>query len=194
MNQKHKKFLEFFRGKTSLLEIGCAYGEFLISARPYRLSLTGADLNRDAVAYCRRLGFIIYEGNILDFLPLAASFDAIYCSNVIEHLSPSDLKKLLTLIALNLSQGGKLGLSTANPQCLGILADSFWRDITHQRLYPLSLLCELLKKRGFRIVEAGPDEDTRPQSMPRKLLRRFRTWLIGDYFGAPEIYIFAVKE
>jgi SAM-dependent methyltransferase len=193
--QKIGKFLDFFGDRKELLELGCGYGDFLKLLGERKVRGEGVDLDAASVARCRQEGLRVRKGDALKFLRQGAvRFDAIFCSNVVEHLTPESLLELLDLAAARLPQGGKLGICTANPQCLGIHADSFWRDLTHVRFYPLSLLSQLLEERGFKLIAAAPDEDTRPRSLLRNLLRRFRTLLVGNYFGPPEIYILAERR
>jgi O-antigen chain-terminating methyltransferase len=195
--KKDDKFLKFFKDREIVLDLGCGDGRFLSLLNRKGILGYGVDSDKEAAKAARaRVNppYFIYHGEILKFLGRTGEkFDGVFCSNVIEHLSPQELRTLFSLIAENMPPGGKLALTTANPQCLGILADSFWRDITHIRLYPTSLLVELLQTAGFKILKAGPDEDTRSQAPWRRALRAFRTLLIGNYFGTPEIYIMAVK-
>ena len=65
-----------------------------------------------------------------------ASFDGIFASQVIEHLKPADVPRLVKLCAAKLKRDGVLALETPNPECLAIFATHFYLDPTHQRPVP----------------------------------------------------------
>ncbi len=195
LENKLKGYLHWFQGCRLVVEPGCGRGEFLALLKGQGLRGLGLELSPVNARACRERGTTVLQGDALKLLPRQApgSFDGFFCSNLVEHLPPRDLERFLDLACGRLAPGGTLVLVTANPRCLGIHADSFWQDITHQRFYPLPLLRRLLEERGLRVVEAKADERLRPQSPHRRLVRALRTLLVGDYFGPPEIYIAAVK-
>jgi len=195
LESKLKGYLRFFQGSRLVVEPGCGRGEFLALLKGQGVPGLGLELDPANARACRALGAKVLQGDALKLLAKQkpGSFDGFFCSNLVEHLPPQAFERFLDLACGRLAKGGKLVLVTANPRCLGIHADSFWHDITHQRFYPLPLLCRLLEERGMQVVEAQADERLRPQTPHRRLVRALRTALIGDYFGPPEIYIAAVK-
>jgi O-antigen chain-terminating methyltransferase len=195
LESKLKGYLRFFKGCRLVVEPGCGRGEFLALLKGQGVAGLGLELDPANARACRDRGTRALLGDALKLLARQkpGGFDGFFCSNLVEHLPPKDFERFLDLACGRLARGGTLVLVTANPRCLGIQADSFWHDITHQRFYPLPLLRRLLEQRGMRVVEARADERLRPQSPHRRLVRALRTALIGDYFGPPEIYIAAVK-
>ena len=89
-------FAEYFlrhvtlpKGTASLLDVGCAYGDALKVFRDAHplMQLTGVDRERDHIEAARSLlpTFEFLESG-LNELPQGRRWDAIYCSNVLEHL------------------------------------------------------------------------------------------------------------
>lgn len=193
--RKLQKYLSFFADRKCVLELGSGQGDFLYLMKKAGIAAEGIDLDSDCVAICKKHAFKIRRQDaIAAVTKLASHYDGIFCSNIVEHLNTPQLVELFDQIAAKLPQGGKLGINTANPQALGIHADSFWNDITHVRMYPAALLSAMLQERGFEILVAGPDEDTRDQSLHRVMLRGLRSVLFGNYFGPPEICVIGIKK
>jgi SAM-dependent methyltransferase len=193
--RKIKKHLSFFADRKAILELGCGEGDFLELARRKGLKAEGIDLDPGCAEACRGRGLKAKAQDAVKALAASRGrHDAVFCSNVVEHLEPKALCALFDAAARSLPKGGKLGLNTANPRALGIHADAFWHDLTHVRLYPAPLLRSLLEARGFEVTAAGPDEDTRRQSPLLGLARLLRRALLGDFYGPPEIYVMAVKR
>jgi O-antigen chain-terminating methyltransferase len=195
LEMKLSGYLRWFKGCRLVVEPGCGRGEFLALLKGQGIQGLGLELSPANVRACQERGAQALQGDAIRLLARQkpASFDGFFCSNLVEHLAPRDFERFLDLACGRLAKGGTLVLVTANPRCLGIHADSFWHDITHQRFYPLPLLRRLLEERGLKVVEAKADERLRPQSPHRRLVRALRTALVGDYFGPPEIYIAAIK-
>jgi 2-polyprenyl-3-methyl-5-hydroxy-6-metoxy-1,4-benzoquinol methylase/spore coat polysaccharide biosynthesis predicted glycosyltransferase SpsG len=107
----------------SLLDIGCAYGPFLLEAIQKGFSSWGLEISEDAVSYVRehypeiRIHQDAFE-NIPSKNPIfdKEQFDVITLWYVIEHFD--DLSSLLTKVNYFLKKGGILALST--PHASGI--------------------------------------------------------------------------
>jgi len=114
-----------------LLEIGCAYGYFLETARDAGWEVHGIELSADAVARCHAAGLTIVQQGIADAETLAAlpEPDAIVLLDVIEHLA--DPLETLRLCAQRLRPGGAIYLSTGDFASLHArLAGRGWRLMT----------------------------------------------------------------
>lgn len=101
------------QGQLLVLDIGCGTGENsrVIEAKGHRVS--GIDISENAIAKYRAHGF---DGRTMDIeqglgFP-DASFDVLFCSEVIEHLAAPD--RLVNEAFRVLVPGGKLILSTPN--------------------------------------------------------------------------------
>ena len=103
------------------------------------------------VAYARGEGLDVEQADALAYLEALpdASLGGIFAGQVVEHLPPAALLRLLELAAQKLRPGGLLVAETINP--LSPLAlRSYFADLTHaQPLVPETLAAQA----GFRDVE-----------------------------------------
>jgi len=91
----HQEALRVLRQlpKGSLLDIGCADGQFLKLASDLGHTVTGVDFSVEDVAEARRRGFDAYVGDLSEGTPLVQKgkkFDVITMFQVIEHLEQPD--------------------------------------------------------------------------------------------------------
>jgi len=114
-----------WRGKA-VLDLGCA-GGFMAEALAQRgAQVTGIDPAAGAIdaarAHARTQGFRIgYDVGVGEALPYDdASFDAVVCVDVLEHVT--DLTKVLTEVARTLRPGGLFLFDTINRNLLARLA------------------------------------------------------------------------
>jgi O-antigen chain-terminating methyltransferase len=82
-----------------------------------------------------------------------ASLDGIFCSQVVEHLSPERLPAMIELCASRLARGGVIAIETPNPECLAIFSTHFYLDPTHTRPIPPALLAFYLEEFGIGRLE-----------------------------------------
>jgi len=148
-------YLPYFEGRKNVLDIGCGRGEFLKMMRQAGIPARGIELSAESVALCRAAGL---EAEIADVYPYLAglpeaSFDGIFCSQVVEHLPPERLPELIRLCAGRLAQGGVIAIETPNPECLAIFATHFYLDPTHTRPVPHPLLIFYLEEFGVGNIE-----------------------------------------
>ncbi|MEJ7604813.1 MAG: class I SAM-dependent methyltransferase [Bryobacteraceae bacterium] len=155
VRERQKFYLPMFAQLTSVLDIGCGRGEFLELMRDAGVRARGIDLDEDSVQLCLRKG--LDAGNADLFVYLAAlpnaTFDGIFSSQVVEHISPDRLPEMVRLCALKLREGGILVLETPNPECLAIFATHFYLDPTHTRPIPSGLLAFYMEESGLGRVE-----------------------------------------
>lgn len=70
--------------RLAVLDVGCGHGQHLVQFGPGSVGVDAVGRN---VEFCRALGFEAHVANVEDGLPdLGRSFDAIFCSNLLEHL------------------------------------------------------------------------------------------------------------
>jgi SAM-dependent methyltransferase len=69
--------------QKAVLDIGCSYGEYLSHFGP---GSTGITINPEEAVEGRSRGLDMRVGNAEDELPIEKNYDAIYCSNLLEHL------------------------------------------------------------------------------------------------------------
>jgi O-antigen chain-terminating methyltransferase len=146
-----------------VLDVGCGRGEFLSLLREAGVDARGIDADADMVAYARGEGLDVEQADALDRMAALedGSLGGIFAAQVVEHLPPSTLTRLLELAALKLRPGGVFVAETINP--LSPLAlRSYFADLTHAQPLVPETLALLAEQAGFRQVETRflnePDE------------------------------------
>ena len=107
------------------------------------------------VAYARGEGLDVEQADALAYLESLddGSLGGIFAGQVVEHLPPATLVRLLELAAAKLRPGGLLVAETINP--LSPLAlRSYFADLTHAQPLVPETLALLAQQAGFREVEA----------------------------------------
>ncbi len=181
-----------FSGHENVLDIGCGRGEFLETMREAGVAARGIDLSEESVAQCVHKGLAAERADLFEYLASQADgeFDGMMSSQVVEHLAPEALPRILQLCAAKLRRGGVLAIETPNPECLAIFATHFYLDPTHTRPVPHQLLAFYLEEAGFGQIEVhrlSPAIDSIPElaELPEHFRNRF--------FGGLDYAIVAVK-
>ncbi len=190
-----RKYLEYFNACQRVLDVGCGRGEFLELLQESHISAHGIDMDAEMVNACRKKGLDVSLAEARDFLRTdGEAFDGIFCSQVIEHMSPQEAQDFLTLCSKRLKTGGVLVLITLNPRNIRVMTNIFWLDLTHQRPYPLMLLEQMLARRGFEILVKGDDRDTATKGKLPQILRWVDKKLSkGIFFSGVDIFIVGKK-
>lgn len=176
IRERQRMYVPFFAGRQNVLDIGCGRGEFLELMREAGVRARGLDLDPESVSMCRSKGLEADTGDVFDLLTAAAdgSYDGIFAAQVVEHLTPQQVPRLVKLCSQKLKSGGILALETPNPECLAIFATHFYIDPTHQRPIPPALLAFYFEEYGFGRVEVKrlspavndfPSLDALPESL-----------------------------
>jgi 2-polyprenyl-3-methyl-5-hydroxy-6-metoxy-1,4-benzoquinol methylase len=161
---------KYVPAEASILDVGCAQGTagLLLAEDGYQVTLL--DLREAHVRYARdryergRVQFLV--GRLSEAVPPAATYDAIICTEVLEHVPKPAL--LLEEIASRLKPGGLVFLTTPNADYLmsrlpsygaagdevieASEADSCDGD-AHRYLFTREELCALIRGVGFRAEE-----------------------------------------
>lgn len=149
------KYVERFAGCERVLDIGCGRGEFLSLMKERGVAAVGVDLHEENIALLVGEGLDARKADVFEFLAAEGpgSFDGIFCAQVIEHLAPGMVWKLVEACAKALRPGGVIVFETPNPECLAIFATHFYLDPSHTRPVPPALLCFYLEEAGFGRLE-----------------------------------------
>lgn len=149
-------YVPMIEAKGTFLDIGCNTGS-LLEKLPSAWVKYGVEIN--SVAYARAKetkNTCIYNGTLEDFEP-SVKFDFVRASHVIEHVP--DYLKFAEKMFVVMSPGAHALLYTPNTRSLSFfLFKKYWSqfyDKTHVHLFNLTNIKEVLKHRGFEIVEEG---------------------------------------
>jgi len=152
--EKQNVFLSYFEGCKNVLDIGCGRGEFLETMRENGIGAHGVDSDESMVEYCRSKGLEVEYGDALDYIQRLedSSIDGIFIDQVVEHLEPNYLIKLLELCFQKMKYGFYIVAETVNPLSFSAFAN-FYIDLTHLKPVHPETLKFLLESTGFRELE-----------------------------------------
>jgi O-antigen biosynthesis protein len=156
------KLLALLDRPQRVLDVGCSTGYLAERLQQRGADVVGLDMDERAVELAGRFCSEVHVGDVetmeLPFEP--ASFDAIVCGDLIEHVR--DPQALLARLRQFLSPGGRLVLSTPNIANwairLSLLFGRFryteWGilDKTHTHFFTRKTLRECLEAAGYRVV------------------------------------------
>ena len=183
VRRNHEIYKPYFADCDDVLDIGCGRGEFLEFMRDLGVRARGIDLGEESVAQCQGKGL---DAELADLFPYLEAqpegeFDGIFSSQVVEHLDPARLPRMIRLCASKLRRGGILAIETPNPECLAIFATYFYLDPTHTRPVPHPLLEFYMKEYGMggiEVLKFSPAVESWPEIA--ELPEQFRERFFGD--------------
>ncbi|MBI3944147.1 MAG: class I SAM-dependent methyltransferase [Chloroflexi bacterium] len=150
LHQVLEAYLPYFQNFHRILDIGCGHGEFLQLLQSTGHQAVGVDIDPAMVQTCLDHGLEVYHADVLEWLPQQeAPFDAIFSSNVMEHLPPDQVARIIQIAFEALRPGGILLIGVPNPESAIVQFYEFWRDPTHVRLYNRQLLEFFFRDAGF---------------------------------------------
>lgn len=140
-------FNSFLKDSRKILDIGCSNGR-VIAIDPKRIE--GIDMDKKALRIARNKNFKVSYGDITKKLPFKdESFDAVYFSQVIEHLN-NPLYAMQEIRRI-LKKKGRLVLITLDYLKTYNLDDGgFYSDYTHKTPFVKSSLKRLAYNTGFK--------------------------------------------
>ena len=162
-------YLDYF-SEGKVLDLGCGRGEFLSLLGEKGLEAEGVDLNDQMLEGCRERGLRGRKQDILEALGgyEDGSLGGIFSSQVIEHLLPDYLARLVELCYFKLAPSGRIVLETVNPLSVFALVHVYFLDSSHQKPVHPQALKFLLESAGFEEVEivySQPFEEERLQEI-----------------------------
>jgi SAM-dependent methyltransferase len=154
IRERLTSYVPFFEGASDVLDVGCGRGEFLELLRTRGISARGIDLNEEMAAVCRERGLDATAGDALGYLLAQpdGSLGGLFAAQVVEHLEPGYLMRLLEAAYHKLRPGSKIVLETINPACWFAFFSSYIRDITHVKPLHPDTLQYLVGASGFQKV------------------------------------------
>jgi SAM-dependent methyltransferase len=150
-----RAYLPIFAGRSHVLDVGCGRGEFLAALKAAGISARGIDTNAEMVAVARDRGLETTHTDAVSYLRSLpdASLGGLIATQVVEHLEPSYLMRLLDQAARTLLPGAPIVLETINAACWLAFFSSYIRDFTHVRPVHPETLQYLARASGFERVE-----------------------------------------
>jgi O-antigen chain-terminating methyltransferase len=147
-------YVPLFAGATNVLDVGCGRGEFLMALRNAGVTARGVDVNSEMVAEARERGLDAELADALSYVMAAPdeSIGGLFAAQVVEHLQPSYLLRLLDAAFQKLRPGAPIVLETINPTCWVAFFSSYLRDPTHVRPLHPDTLEYLVRASGFTNV------------------------------------------
>lgn len=137
--QRNQRYLPYFAGANSVLDVGCGRGEFLEMLEKNGIEATGIDSSAEMIEACQKKG--LKNVKVAEALPHLSSLPensqgGIFSCHVLEHLPIDDVIKFFPLAWKSLQADGTLIIETPNPHSLPAFK-LFWLDPTHIRpLFP----------------------------------------------------------
>jgi O-antigen chain-terminating methyltransferase len=180
VRQNFENYLDYFTGKTRVIDLGCGRGEMLELLKEKGIPAQGIDGDQESVAICQSKGLNAHVADLFEWLENEPdeAHEVLFCSQVIEHLPPLELPKFVKNCAQKLQKGGVLILETPNPECLAIFATHFYLDPTHHRPVPPILAAFHMEEAGLGRIEVkrlAPAIDSMPSlaSLPADFREAF---------------------
>jgi SAM-dependent methyltransferase len=154
ISRRQLEYVPLFAGAGDVLDLGCGRGEFLVMLREHGIGCRGLDLNHEMVEICRERGLQVDEGDAVGFLESLpdGALGGLFAAQVVEHLQPDYLLRLLDVAYHKLRPGSKIVLETINPSCWYAFFQSYIRDLTHVRPIHPETLGYFLEASGFQKV------------------------------------------
>ena len=155
IRRRVQDYLPIFEQASDVLDVGCGRGEFLELLRDGGVRARGIDVNPAMVEVCRGKGLAVETADALAYLQALpdSSLGGLFAAQVVEHLEPRYLTRLLDAAFDKLRPGAPIVLETINPACWFAFFESYIRDLTHVRPVHPDTLKFLLIATGFQRVE-----------------------------------------
>ena len=151
IRDRQRDYVPLFEGASDVLDVGCGRGEFLDLLREAGIAARGVDANPQMVAACRERGLTATAGDALAFLDTLpdGSLGGLFSAQVVEHLPPDTLIRLVRVAWRKLRPGSTIAIETINPSCWLAFFETYLRDFTHVKPLHPETLRYLLAASGY---------------------------------------------
>jgi len=172
IKKQQESYIPYFQNKKTVLDLGCGRGEFIELLGESDIEAEGIDINGEMIEICQDKGLNCQKADILEKLAeyKDGSLGGLFSSQVIEHLTPDYLKRMIELAYFKLAPSSYIVLETINPTSVFSLVQIYNLDLSHQKPIHPQTLQFLLESAGFDAVEirySSPLEQERLQDLPQ---------------------------
>ena len=142
-------FRRYFRGRKDLeiLDVGCGTGKNLSVLEDFG-NVSGIDISEEAEKYCKKRGYEIVNGDVMDIPFPDDKFDVVTSLGLFYHRNVDDDLQGMKEIHRILKPGGRLFFFDSAMHCLSSNHDIVFHGI---RRYTRAELTVRLQKTGFRV-------------------------------------------
>jgi SAM-dependent methyltransferase len=171
VRERQRPYVSLLAGCGPVLDLGCGRGELLVLLREAGVTARGVDADGDMVAFARGERVEVEQADALAALDgvEAGALGAVTALQLVEHLPPAVLVRLLELAASKLRPGGVLVLETINPVS-PLALRNYFADLTHAQPLVAETLELLVREAGFPEVEVqflnAPEDGLREVELP----------------------------
>jgi len=170
---QQKDYIHYFENADTVLDLGCGRGEFIELLQQNGIKARGIDLNEQMIETCKERGLNCEKADILKTLAEYEdnSLGGIFSSQVVEHLIPSYLKRMIEMAYHKLSPSSPIIIETVNPLSVFSLVQIYFLDLSHQQPIHPQTLSFLLKSSGFEDIQikySAPLQNERLKPLPEK--------------------------
>lgn len=171
IKKQQASYVSYFKKGGKVLDLGCGRGEFIEILEENGIEAEGIDINGQMIEICRDKGLNCQKTDILKKLAEYedGTLGGIFSSQVIEHLFPSYLRRMIELAYFKLSPASHIVLETINSASVFSLVQIYFLDLSHQKPVHPQTLKFLLESTGFEKVEikySFPLEKEKLQDLP----------------------------
>jgi 2-polyprenyl-3-methyl-5-hydroxy-6-metoxy-1,4-benzoquinol methylase len=173
VKEQQRNYLSYFKEASLVLDLGCGRGEFLELLQQNGIRARGIDTNGQMIETCKDKGLDCDKADILETLSEYDdnSIGGIFSSQVVEHLTPSYLKRMVEMAYHKLSPSGTIIIETVNPLSVFSLVQIYFLDLSHHQPIHPQALSFLLKSSGFEDIQikySAPLENEKLKPLPEK--------------------------
>lgn len=171
VKKQQEAYLPYFQKGAKVLDLGCGRGEFIQLLHDQGIDAEGVDINGQMVEICLEKGLKCQKADLLERLAefKDGALGGIFSSQVIEHLEPVYLKRMIELAYAKLSPSSYLVVETINPASVFSLVQVYFLDLSHRQPIHSQTLRFLLESAGFEEVEikySAPLESEKLEVLP----------------------------
>lgn len=139
---RQHQYVDLLRGRGPVIDLGCGRGEFLELLTKADVRARGVDLDAGMVATAREHGVEAEVGDLFELLAAQpdSSLGGVFSAQVIEHLAPDDMWRMLVECHRVLREDGLAIIETVNVHAVRAFR-FFWLDTSHTiPVFPETLL------------------------------------------------------